>query len=98
MAGVKETQEAALALIAVGKKVMQLVKEVKADGKIDLADLPKVLAIAQDQAFLDVVNAGLEGIGLIPGEISDLSLSEGIQVVGVVGPVLLGALDEVKKA
>lgn len=86
--GVKETKEAALALIILGK----LVADISKDG-IEANDLTKLIAAAQDPEFQKVVKAGVDGAEKIDDEIKDLSLAEGLEL----GAELLPAILEVLK-
>jgi hypothetical protein len=95
--GINETKEAALALIAIGAKVLQARKVAMADGKIDFSDGQAVYAaIAQDAEFQAVVKAGADKIEQVPGELADISFKEGIELMGTVGPAIIKALKEAK--
>lgn len=72
--GVKETLETLAGLetlVVSGKKIF-------ADGKVNLADLPEFLAIAQKS---DILVAAVEGADQIPKEIGDLSEAEAALVM-----------------
>lgn len=74
MEGIKETQEAVVALAKLGKFVAAQAK----DG-LDLKDGAALAAkIVGDEAFRSALIAGFEGAAKIPAEVKDLSFEEGI--------------------
>lgn len=85
--GVKETKEAILALVILGKFV--------ADRAKDGVQLDDALALAQkfaaDEAFKAKVMAGVEGLDKIPAEVKDLKLAELLELAQVL-PEVLAAL------
>lgn len=98
MAEVKETKEALVALIKAGAKAAVLVKKAKADGKIDLADLPHAVAIFADVELMAAIQAGVDGADKIDDELKALDLGGGLVLAKDVIEEGLKALDEVKKA
>ncbi len=72
--GVKETKE----LISLGIALEKAVVAAKADGKIDINDLPLLLAV------LPKLQPAIDGIDQIPAELKDLSAPEAADVVAYV--------------
>ncbi len=85
--GVKETKEAILALVILGKFVAERLK--------DGAQLDDALALGTklvgDAEFKAVVLAGVEGIDKVPAEIKDLSMVDALELAQVL-PQILAAL------
>lgn len=72
--GVKELLEA----IKACEDIIEAVKMVMKDGKIDMSDLAVLKDLAAKQAeILD----GVKGLGEIPAEVKDLDLAEAMVVV-----------------
>ncbi len=85
--GVKETKEALLALIVLGKFVADRLK----DG-VQLADAGALAsALMNDGTFKDVVTAGVEGIDKVPAEVEELDLADMLELAKVI-PELVAAL------
>lgn len=85
--GIKETKEAILALVVLGKVVAGLAKDgLKLDDAVALG-----AKFASDEAFKKAVLDGVNGIDQVPEEIKDLSLAEGLELAGVI-PQILEAL------
>jgi len=87
MKGIKELLE----LVAGLKDVGILVKQVLKDGKVTMADLALLPTLIAKQAEL---TAALEGLGEAGNELKDLTLDEGLQLVGA----LVQAAKDVKAA
>lgn len=98
MSDVKETKEAMLALIKAGAKAAILLKKAKADGKIDLADLPHAVAVLADVELMAALQAGIEGADKIDDELKALDLGGGLLLAKDVIEAGVLALEEVKKA
>lgn len=82
--GIKETQEALLAIAAVGKFVVDRMK----DG-VDLDDAVALAGkLANDPEFVSVIKAGVEGIKDVPEELGDLSFIEMFQLAQIVPDLL----------
>lgn len=85
--GVKETKEAILAMVVLGKFVAERLK--------DGAQLDDALALGTkligDAAFKEKVMAGIAGIDKVPAEIKDISMVEAIELAQVL-PEILAAL------
>lgn len=77
--GLKETKEALDLVLAVYKAQ----GAVRADGKIDLNDLPHVMAI------LPVLSPGLDAVALVPKELGDLDSAEASELIAYVGSKLV---------
>lgn len=92
--GIKETTELAQGLIVLGAKVLAAAKKAKADGKVDWADAPIVLDLAQDKELRDAVSAGVEGVDKVKDEIADLSGLEVAQLVTAIGTEALKQLSK----
>lgn len=86
--GVKETKEALLALVLLGKFVADRLK--------DGAQIDDALALGQkllDEEFKSKVMAGVDGIDKVPAEIKDLKLAEIFELAQVI-PELLAILQK----
>jgi len=85
--GVKETKEAILAMVVLGKFVADRLK--------DGAQLDDALALGSkligDAEFKNVVMAGIEGIDKVPAEIKDLTIVEALELAQLL-PQILTAL------
>lgn len=83
--GVKETKEAILALVMLGKFVADRLK--------DGAQLDDALALGSkllaDGEFKDVVMAGVNGADQIPREVSELDLADGLELAKVIPDILV---------
>ena len=79
---VKETKEAVVALVKLGKVLAELAK----DG-IDWKDGAALASkIVSDEAFRSALVAAVEGAGAIPAELKDIKLEEGIELaLAVIG-------------
>ncbi len=88
MVGVKESKEAAVALIELGAYVVSLAKD--GIGFDDALALAK--RYQEDPAFKAKLNAGIEGYDKIPAELKDLTVAEGVELVGAVGIEVVRAL------
>ena len=81
--GVKETKEAILALVMIGKFV--------ADKAKDGLDFSDAMALGQkllDEQFKAKVMAGVEGMEKIPMEMKDLKLAEVFELAQVIPEIL----------
>ena len=84
---VKETKEALVALVKLGKEVASLAK----DG-IDLKDAAALgIKFASDEKFRDVIVEAFSGAVQIPAEVKDISFEEGIELALAVIAELKGA-------
>lgn len=72
--GIQETKEAIIATA----KFYKLGKEVMADGKVNLKDLPAI--ISAGPGIFSSATIGLEGAEKIPSEIKDLSTDEALEI------------------
>lgn len=81
--GVKETKEAVLALVILGKFVAVRLK----DG-LDLSDAAALASKMLVPEFKDVVMAGVEGLEKVPAELSELSMAEIFELAQVIPQVL----------
>lgn len=79
---VKETKEAVIALVKLGKVLTELAK----DG-IDWKDGAALASkIVSDEAFRSALVAAAEGAAAIPAELKDIKLEEGIELaLAVIG-------------
>jgi hypothetical protein len=76
MEGIKETQEALVALAKLGKVIAAQAK----DG-LDVKDGAAIAAkIVSDETFRTALVAGFEGAAKIPAEVKDLSFEEGVSL------------------
>jgi hypothetical protein len=82
--GIKETKEALSAIIALANVGDMAAK----DGKIDFADLPLLIGVVPK------IQPAIDGSGLIPKELGDLSSAEAAEVIAFVGSEL--AIGDVK--
>ncbi len=79
MAGIKEISEAIIGINEVGIEILTQFK----DG-IQFGDFEKFyMDFMQNSDFKAKVQAAYQGVSAIPAEISDLDLSEGLQLAGV---------------
>lgn len=81
--GIKETKEALLALVLLGKFV--------ADRAKDGLAIDDAVALAQklsDPAFVDVLKAAVEGVDKVAAEVKDLSFAEVLELAGVLPEIL----------
>lgn len=77
---VKESKEAVVALLALGKVVAGLAK----DG-IDLGDAVALGSkIVSDEAFRAKLVAGVQGLDKIAPELKDLAASEALELLGAI--------------
>lgn len=74
MYGTKETTE----LLAGIEVVLVAGKKITADGKVNLSDLPTLVATLQK---VDELTKAVQGIEQIPGEIKDLSAEEAQEII-----------------
>lgn len=81
--GVKETKEAILALVVLGKFVADRLK----DG-VDLADAGALVQKLSDEEFKTVVQAGIEGVEVVPKELGELDLADFLELAKVLPDVL----------
>ena len=85
--GVKDTKEAILAMVILGKFVAERLK--------DGAQLDDALALGTkligDAEFKEKVMAGINGIDKVPAEIKDLSMVDALELAQVL-PEILAAL------
>jgi hypothetical protein len=81
--GVKETKEAILALVVLGKFVADRLK----DG-VDMSDAMALVAKLSDEAFKAKVMAGVDGLDKVPVEIKDIKLAELFELAQVVPEIL----------
>lgn len=73
---VKETKEALVALVKLGKEVSALAK----DG-LDLKDAAALgIKFASDENFRGMVVGAIEGCSNIPAEVKDISFEEGVEL------------------
>jgi hypothetical protein len=82
--GIKETKEAILALVVLGKFVADRLK--------DGAGFDDALALGQklsDQEFKAKVLAGVDGIDKIPAEVKDISLVEVFELAKLIPDILV---------
>lgn len=83
--GVKETKEAAIGAIALGFYVAKLAK----DG-INFDDLSAFMAkLSSDAVFAEKLKAAHEGMDMIPKEIGELSIADGLELATAVVPVIV---------
>lgn len=81
---VKETKEAILAVVAVGKFVVE-----KAKDGLDLNDLGALITkFVEDEEFKGVLMAGVDGIDKVPAELSDLEFAEVIELAEILPEIL----------
>lgn len=74
---VKESKEALIATVAIGKLVIELAK----DG-IDFGDAVAVGSkLIADEKFRSKLTAGVQGIDKIPAELKDLAASEALELI-----------------
>jgi hypothetical protein len=76
--GVKETKEAISAIIALANAGDSAAK----DGKIDFADLPLLIGIVPK------MQPAIDGSGMIPKELGDLSSAEAAELIVMIGAEL----------
>lgn len=96
--GIQETKEAALAMLEIGQALVMVYNKAMADGKIDMADMGHVWMTMQDAELLAKVKAGSDKIAMVPAEIQDLSLAEGIELARVLIPAVIDAVEAAAKA
>jgi urease gamma subunit len=89
MHGVKETKEAILALVIIGKFVAD-----KAKDGLDFSDAMALGQKLMDEQFKSKVMAGVHGMELIPAEIKDMKMAELFELAQVIPEVLA----EIQKA
>lgn len=90
--GIKETKEAAVAVL----KIAGVVADVLKDGA-QLKDFETVYQkLTQDEAFKAAVKAGYEGIGEVSAELKDLSILEGVELVSALTPDVLEVVGKLK--
>jgi hypothetical protein len=79
---VKETKEALVALVKLGKEVAAMAK----DG-IDLKDAAALgIKFASDEKFRGVIIEAISGAAQIPAEVKDISFEEGVELaLAVIG-------------
>lgn len=96
--GIKETQEAGHAILAVGAAIVKAHRAAKADGKIDFSDIGHLVAVVMDPALQAKIAAAADGADKIALELKDLSAREVVTLVADLGMGVVDVLDEVKKA
>lgn len=96
--GIKETQEAGQAILAVGAAIVKAHKAAKADGKIDFADIGHLVAVVMDPAIQAKISAGVEGADKIEAELKDLSAREVVTLVSDLGMGVVEVVEELRKA
>lgn len=80
MTDVKETKQALVALVILGKAVAELAK----DG-LDLSDAVALGSkLVSDSAFRDALVEGVKGLDKVPEEIKDIAASEALELLGAV--------------
>jgi len=80
MTDVKETKQALVALVILGKAVAELAK----DG-LDLSDAVSLGSkLVSDAAFRDALVEGVKGIDKVREEIKDIAASEALELLGAV--------------
>lgn len=80
MTDVKETKQALIALVVLGKAVAAAAK----DG-LDLSDaLALGSKLVSDAAFRDALVEGVKGLDKVPEEIKDIAASEALELLGAV--------------
>ena len=80
MTDVKETKQALVALVVLGKAVAALAK----DG-LDLSDAVALGSkLVSDAAFRDAIVEGAKGLDKVPEEIKDIAASEALELLGAV--------------
>lgn len=80
MSDVKESKEAILAVVSLGKYVSSLA----ADG-LDLSDLGSLVAkFVGDAKFREALEAGVKGIDKVPEELKELDGSEAVELVAAI--------------
>lgn len=83
---VKETKEALVAVIALGKAVAELAK----DG-LDLGDAVALGSkIVSDEVFRAKLVAGVSGLSKIGPELKDVAASEALELIGAIYEELKG--------
>lgn len=95
---VKELKELIVGLVAIGKVVAEAAK----DG-LQLSDAAALVdKYMKDPVFKAKIDEAVKGIELVPGEVADITLQEGIEVVLAGAQELMNALIQlgvvVKKA
>jgi hypothetical protein len=92
--GIKETQEALIAVLKVAEIIVPHLK----DGFQANQDLPAIFnAWMSDAEFQAKLKAGIEGIHEVPAEIKDISVGEGIALVGAIYPEVVKLLELLSK-
>jgi hypothetical protein len=84
MIGIQETKELLKLVIGAGNAA----SKIAADGKVDVADLPYLMAL------FPLVGPGLEKIDQVPAELKDLDSAEGAELITQMATELM--LDNVK--
>ena len=80
MTDVKESKQALVALVVLGKAVAALAK----DG-LDLSDAVALGSkLVSDSAFRDALVEGAKGLDKVPEEIKDIAASEALELLGAV--------------
>ena len=80
MTDVKETKQALVALVILGKAVAAAAK----DG-LDLSDAVALGSkLVSDSAFRDALVEGVKGLDKVPEEIKDIAASEALELLGAV--------------
>jgi hypothetical protein len=77
--GIKETKEALVAIIALANAGDMAAK----DGKIDFSDLPLLIGVVPK------IQPAIDGSGMIPKEIGDLSSSEAAELIALISTELV---------
>lgn len=87
--GIKETKEAAIGIIALGGFIAKEIKAKKSIGQ-DMMDL--FVAMQSDPEFRSKLEAAVNGLELVPSEIGNMSIQEGIELAGAIVPEVIKAL------
>lgn len=74
MATIKESVEA----LEAAKVILGIVKKVLADGKVNVGDIGVLFELV---SALGVLNAGIQGVALIPGELKELDAAESQELI-----------------
>ena len=92
--GIKETKEV---LVAVNELALIIIKHVK-DG-LQVSDVPSIaLEMFMNEAFKDAIANAVNNISLVPEEVKDLSVEEGLELAKEQISYLPRLLDGLKKA
>lgn len=84
MQGIKETREAIIGVVALGVYIVSRAKD--GFNMDDAADFAQKLLL--DKEFAEKIQAAVDGIDNVPGEIKDLNFVEVLQLASVIPEIV----------